>query len=129
ENQSYVHSEHGPAEEMEEALFDRLVPVHHGGVATLQADERGPDDSRHEVARQEVRDEIREEHLLVQEAARWGRWRESKREEAEDDEEPGESREHEGEERQDHEARIQGEDAEARPREVGAPRKLRPEAR
>src|SRR5438445_8885804 len=95
----------------------------------MTAYERGPADSRHEEARQEVRDEIRDEHLLVKEAARRGCGRESEREEAEDDEEPGESREHEGEEGQDHESRIQGEDAEARPCEMGAPQKLRPEAR
>src|SRR3989442_2383284 len=105
--------EERPDEDLEEARVRRCDSVQHVGPLPLESDGGGADDCRHEVYGEEISHQICDEHLLVQEAARRRRRRETEREGTEHDNQPDETPEDEGQERQRHEPRLRRQDAQA----------------
>ncbi len=121
--------EEAPHDEPEEAAVGRPEAVGDRGSPPLEPDVRGTHDGRHEVRAQEVRQEVRREHLLVEDRRGRRRGMEPDGPDAEEDHEPHEPAEHEREEGEGEELRVADEDAQADPREMQAARQLGAEAR
>src|SRR3989441_3085538 len=120
--------EERPDEDLEEARVRRRDSVEHVRPLPLKPDGSGPNDCRHEVDGEEVRHQVCDEDLLVQEAARWRCGREAQREDAQDDDEPYETGEDEGQEREGHHARLSRKDAQAPESQVEPAGELGPES-
>src|SRR3989454_11612836 len=103
--------EQRPEDDLEEARVRRREAVEHVRPSSLEPHRRRADDGRHEVHGEEVRHQVGDEDLLVEESARGRSRREAERQDADHDDQPDEAREDEGEERQRHQPRVPFEDA------------------
>src|SRR5207249_4011281 len=118
-----------PDEDLEEARVRRADAVQDVRPLALETDGRRTDDRRHEVHGEEVRHQVGDEDLLVQETARRRRGREAEGDDAQHHDQPDETGEDEREEREGHQARFRREDAEAPDGQVESASQLSPQSR